>query len=153
MTKSTIKKEEIATGGLRFVTPSSSDCRPFPVSVTHFRSFQFQFLILSHPPQALVSSTHLAVVVGHGEQSNGAVGVAAVADRRHVSVPHDWHAGQRLARGVRVRDGVALPGRRGQLGAQREVLLDLLVLALVEVEFGVLQVALYLWQEADAPVR
>lgn len=89
-------------------------------------------------------------MVGHGEQSNGAVGVAAVADRGHVSVPHDWHGGQPLARGV--RDGVALPGRRGQLGAEREVLLDLLVLGLVEVEFGVLQVALYLWQEADAPV-
>lgn len=92
-------------------------------------------------------------MVAHGEQGNGAVGVAAVADRGHVPVPHDWHGGQRLARGVRVRDGVALPGRRGQLGAEREVLLDLLVLGLVEVELGVLQVALYLWQEADAPVQ
>lgn len=55
--------------------------------------------------------THLAVVAGHGEQSNGAVGAAAVADGRHVSVPHDWHGGQPLAGGVRVRDSVALPGR------------------------------------------
>lgn len=85
--------------------------------------------------------THLTVVTGHGEQGNGACGVAAVADRGHVSVPHDRHGGQLLlARGVWVRHGVALPGRRGE----RQVLLDLLVLALVEVELGVLQVALYL---------
>lgn len=92
-------------------------------------------------------------MVAHGEQGNGAVGVAAVADGGHVSIPHDWHGGQRLAGGVRVRDGVALPGRRGQLRAKREVLLDLLVLALVEVELGVLQVALYLWQKTDTPVH
>lgn len=54
-------------------------------------------------------------MVGHGQQSNGAVGVAAVADGGHVPVPHDRHGGQRLARGVRVRDGMALPARRGQL--------------------------------------
>lgn len=90
--------------------------------------------------------THLAVVIGHGEQGNRAVGVAAVADGGHVSIPHDRHGGQRLAGGMRMRHGVALPGRRGQLGAQRQVLLDLLILALVEVELGVLQVALYLQQ-------
>lgn len=84
----------------------------FPVSVTHFHSFQFQFCF----PQPYFTfflfifvSTHLGVMVGHGKQSNGAVGVAAVADGGHVSVPHDWHGGQRLARGVRVRDAVALP--------------------------------------------
>lgn len=73
-------------------------------------------------------------MIGHGEQGDGAVGVAAVADGGHVSVPHDGHRGQRLAGSVRMRHGVALPGRRGQLGAQRQVLLDLLILALVEVE-------------------
>lgn len=83
-------------------------------------------------------------MVAHAEKGDGAVGVAAVADRGHVSVPHDGHAGQRLARGVGVRDGVALAGRGGQLGAQRQVLLDLLVLRLVEVVLGVLQVAVYL---------
>lgn len=83
-------------------------------------------------------------MVAHAEEGDGAVGVAAVADRGHVSVPHDGHAGQRLARGVGVRDGVALAGRGGQLGAQRQVLLDLLVLRLVEVVLGVLQVAVYL---------
>lgn len=92
-------------------------------------------------------STHLAVVTGHSEQGNGAVGVAAVADRGHVSIPHDRHGGQRLARGVWMLNGVALPGRRGQLGAQRQVLLDLLILGLVEVELGVLQVAVYLQQK------
>ena len=61
-----------------------------------------------------------------------------------MSVPHDRHGGQRLAGGVWMWNGVALPGRRGQLGAQRQVLLDLLVLGLVEVELGVLQVAVYL---------
>lgn len=91
-------------------------------------------------------------MVGHGQQSNGAVGVAAVADGGHVPVPHDRHGGQRLARGVRVRDGMALPARRGQLWAEREVLLNLLVLSLVEVELGVLQVTLYLKQKTEAPV-
>lgn len=84
-------------------------------------------------------------MIGHSEQGNGAVGVTAVADRGHVSVPHDRHGGQ-LARGVWMRNGVALPGRRGQLGAQCQVLLDLLILGLVEVELGVLQVAVYLQQ-------
>lgn len=88
--------------------------------------------------------THLAVVIGQREQGHRAVGVAAVADRRHVSVPHDRRGGQRLAGGVRMRHGVAQPGRGGQLGAQRQVLLDLLTLGLVEVELGVLQVVLYL---------
>lgn len=91
-------------------------------------------------------------MVGHGQQSNGAVGVAAVADGGHMPVPHDRHGGQRLARGVRVRDGMALPARRGQLWAEREVLLNLLVLSLVEVELGVLQVTLYLKQKTEAPV-
>lgn len=86
-------------------------------------------------------------MIGHSEKGNRAVGIAAVADRGHVSVPHDWHGGQRLARGVRMRNGVALPGRRGQLGAQCQVLLDLLILGLVEVELGVLQVAMYLQQK------
>lgn len=58
-----------------------------------------------------MSPTHLAVVVAHAQEGHGAVGVAAVADRRHVSVPHDGQAGQRLSRGVGVRDGVALAGR------------------------------------------
>lgn len=83
-------------------------------------------------------------MIGHSEEGNGAVGVAAVADGGHVSIPHDWHGGQRLALGVWMRNSVALPGRRGQLGAQRQVLLDLLILGLVEVKLGVLQVALYL---------
>lgn len=90
-------------------------------------------------------------MAGHGKQSNGAVGVAAVADGSYVPISHDWHGGQRLARSMRVGDGVALPARRGQLGAEREVLLNLLVLCLVEVELGVLQVALYLWQKTEAP--
>lgn len=86
-------------------------------------------------------------MIGHIEEGNGAVWVAAVAHGGHVSVPHDGHGGQRLALGVGVRDSVALPGRRGQLGAQRQVLLDLLILGLVEVVLGVLQVALYLQQK------
>ncbi len=86
-------------------------------------------------------------MIGHSEQGNGAVGVAAVADRGHVSIPHNRHGGQGLARCVWMLNGVALPGRRGQLGAQRQVLLDLLILGLVEVELGVLQVAVYLQQK------
>lgn len=89
-------------------------------------------------------STHLAVMIGHSEKSNGAVGIAAVADRGHVSIPHDRHRGQRLAGSMRMRNGVALSGRRGKLGSQCKILLDLLVLVLVEVELGVLQVTLYL---------
>lgn len=119
--------------------------------------FQFQFCI----PQPRITfffvfrfqSTHLAVLVAHGEQSNGAVGVAAaVANGGHVPVPHDWHGGKRLARGVRVRDGVALPARRGQLWAECEVLLHLLVLGLVEMELRVLQVTLDLQQKTEASV-
>lgn len=86
-------------------------------------------------------------MTGHAEQGDGAVGVTAVADGRHVSVPHDRHGAQRLAGGVRVQNGVSLPGRRGQFGAKGQVLLDLLILGLVEVELGVLQVVLYLYQE------
>lgn len=41
---------------------------------------------------------------------------------------------------------MALPCCGGQLGAQRQVLLDLLVLRLVQVELGVLEVAVYLRQ-------
>ncbi|KAG7240716.1 hypothetical protein INR49_026605 [Caranx melampygus] len=96
-------------------------------------------LDLSAGNYSIHMATHLAVVIGHGEQGDRAVGVAAVADGGHVSVPHDGHRGQWLAGSVRMRHGVALPGRRGQLGAQRQVLLDLLILALVEVELGVLQ--------------
>lgn len=83
-------------------------------------------------------------MVAHAQEGHRAVGVAAVADRGHVSVPHDGHNGQRLSWWMGVRDGVALAGRAGKLGAQRQVLLDLLVLRLVEVELGVLQVAVYL---------
>lgn len=86
-------------------------------------------------------------MVGHREEGDRAAGVAAVADGRHVSIPHDRHGGQRLAGGVRMHNGVALPSRRGQLGAQRQVLLYLLVLALVEVELGVFQVVMYLQQQ------
>lgn len=118
----------------------------------HFDFFQFQFHIFS--PVILETRTlsffhvsaHLAVMIGHSEKGYGAVGVAAVTDRGHVSVPHDRHSGQWLARGVRMWNGVALPGRRGQLGAQCQVLLDLLILGLVKVELGVLQVAVYLQQ-------
>lgn len=92
-------------------------------------------------------STHLAVVVCHREEGDRAAGVAAITDRCHVSIPHDRHGGQRLARGVGMHNGVALPSRRGQLGAQCQVLLYLLVLALVEVELGVFQVAMYLRQQ------
>lgn len=101
---------------------------------------QFQFHIFS--------IIYLAVLTGHGEQGDRAVGVAAVAHGGHAAVPEDGHGGQWLARGVRVRHAVALAGRRGQLGAQRQVLLDLLTLALVEVELGVLQVALYLREKS-----
>lgn len=83
-------------------------------------------------------------MIGHSEKSNGAVGIAAVADRGHVAVPHDRHSGQRLAGSMRMRNSVALSGRRGKLGSQCKILLDLLVLVLVEVELGVLQVTLYL---------
>lgn len=121
-------------------------CCIFTFVQSHFKFYQFQFHIFSHI-KIHIQSTHLAVVIGHSEQGNGAVGVAAVADRGHVSVPHDGHGGQRLARGVWMLNGVALPGRRGQLGAQRQVLLDLLILRLVEVELGVLQVAVYLQQK------
>lgn len=140
------------------MTHSSPVCEPvygsnllsqfhsFPVTaITHFDFSQFQFHIFNNIKVSFpCESTHLAVVIGHSEQGNGAVGVAAVADGGHVSVPHDRRGGQLLAGGVRVRNGVALPGRRGQLGAQSQVLLDLLILGLVEVELGVLQVALYL---------
>lgn len=85
-------------------------------------------------------------MIAHSEKCNRAVGVAAVADRGHVSISHDRHGGQRLARVVRMWNGVALPGRRGQLGAQCQVLLDLLILGLVEVKLGVLQVTMYLKQ-------
>lgn len=85
-------------------------------------------------------------MVGHGEQGDGAVGVAAVADGRHVSVPHDGDGGERLARGVWVCNAVALPGRR----RQRQVLLHLLVLALLQVELGVFQVAVYLWGKEES---
>lgn len=85
-------------------------------------------------------------MTGQSEQGDGTVGVAAVADSGHMSVPHDGHRGQRLAGRVRMRDGVALPGGRGQLGAQRQILLDLLILGLVEVKFGVLQMAVNLQQ-------
>lgn len=67
------------------------------------------------------------MVVGHGHQ--GAAGAVGVVD-----VAHDGHGGQRLA------GAVGVGRRRGQLGAQRQVLLDLL--ALVEVELGALQLAL-----------
>lgn len=129
-----------------------------PVSMTHVHSFfSFSFVFLSHASLFFFlfrfRSTHLAVLVAHGEQSNGAVGVAAaVANGGHVPVPHDWHGGQRLARGVRVRDGVALPARRGQLWAECEVLLHLLVLGLVEMELRVLQVTLDLRQKTEASV-
>lgn len=116
----------------------------------HFESFQFQFHTFSPVILEILTLSvfhvpaYLAVVIGHREKGYGAVGVAAVTDRGHVSVPHDWHGGQRLARGVRMWNGVALPGRRGQLGAQCQVLLDLLILGLVKMELGVLQVAVYL---------
>ncbi len=90
-------------------------------------------------------------MVSHSEQGNRAVGVTAVADGGHVSIPHDRNGSQRLARGVWMRNGVALPGRRGKLGAQRQVLLDLLILGLVEVELRVLQVAMYLQQNQIIP--
>lgn len=137
---------------------SSDSCILFPSAWHIFTPFSFSFVFLYHTSPYLFIflfsflSTHLAVMVGHGQQSNGAVGVAAVADGGHVPVPHDWHGGQCLARGVRVRDGVALSARRGQLWAEREVLLNLLVLGLVEVELGVLQVALYLWRKKEAPI-
>lgn len=83
-------------------------------------------------------------MIGHRKQGNRAVGVTAVTDGGHVSVPHDRHGGECLARGVRMCHGVARCGRGGQLGAQRQVLLHGLILALVEMELGVLQVALYL---------
>lgn len=126
-------KKITVTGFLQVTCLGSDSWNLFPVSMTHI-------------------FTHLAVMVAHGQQSNGAVGVTAVADGGYVPVPHDGHGGQRLARGVRVRDGVALPAWRGQLWAEREVLLNLLVLGLVEVELGALQVALYLWQQREAPV-
>lgn len=85
-------------------------------------------------------------MIAHSEKCNRAVGVAAVTDRGHVSISHDRHGGQRLARVVRMWNGVALTGRRGQLGAQCQVLLDLLILGLVEVKLGVLQVTMYLKQ-------
>lgn len=83
-------------------------------------------------------------MTGQREQGNRAVWVAAVTDWGHVSVPHDWHGSQRLAGGVWVLHGVTRTRRGGQLGAQRQVLLHRLVLALVEMELGVLQVALHL---------
>lgn len=86
-------------------------------------------------------------MIVHSEKCNRAVGVAAVADRGHVSISHDRHGRQLLARVVRMWNGVALPGRRGQLGAQCQVLLDLLILGLVEVKLGVLQVTMYLKQK------
>lgn len=134
-------------------------CRNFalPVTALHIWSFsQFQFHIFSNTIfHGFFShkSTHLAVVIGHAEQGDGAVGVAAVTDRGHVSVPHDRRGGQRLVRGVRVQNGVALPGRRGQLGAQSQVLLDLLILGLMQVELGVLQVALDLQRKQTGSVR
>lgn len=90
---------------------------------------------------------YLAVVIGQSKQGDGAVGVAAVADSGHVSIPHDWHSGQRLAGGVWMLHSVTLSGRRGQLGAQSQVLFYLLILGLVEVKFGVLQMALNLQQK------
>lgn len=86
-------------------------------------------------------------MIGQSKQGNRTVGVTAVADSRHVSIPHDWYSGQWLAGGVWMQHGMALSGRRGQLGAKREVLLYLLVLGLVEVKFGVLQVALNLQEK------
>lgn len=118
--------------------------------------FQFQFhnhhYVSSHCDTLIFHrSTHLAVMVSHSEQSNRAVGVAAVADGGHVSIPHDRDGSQRLARGVWMRNGVALPGGRRKLWAQRQVLLDLLILGLVEVELRVLQVAVYLQQNQNHP--
>lgn len=50
--------------------------------------------------------THLAVViVGEREQGDGAPRGAAVGSRRHVSVAHDGHRAQGLAR-MRVADRV-----------------------------------------------
>lgn len=91
--------------------------------------------------------THLAVVIGQTKQGNRAVGVAAVTDSGHMSIPHDWHSGQWLAGGVWMLHGVNLSSRRGQLGAQRQILFYLLILGLVEVKFGVLQMALDLQQK------
>lgn len=45
-------------------------------------------------------SSHLAVVAAHRQQGDWAVRVAPITDSRHVSIPHDRHGGQRLARGV-----------------------------------------------------
>lgn len=77
-------------------------------------------------------------MVGHGEQGDRAVGIAAIADGGHVPISHNRHCGQRLAGGMWMRHTVTLSGRGGQLGAQSQVLLHWLTLALVEMELGIL---------------
>lgn len=86
----------------------------------------------------ITGSTHLTVViVGQREQGDGASRCAAVAHGWHVSVAHDGHRAQGLAR---VRVGLA-----SKFAAQSKVLFDLL--GLVEVVLGVLQMTLNLQKE------
>lgn len=94
---------------------------------------RFQFHVFLIIFLFLFLSTYLTVVVCHCQQGDRAVGVAPITDSCHVSIPHDRHCGQGLAGCVWMRQCVIGSGRRGKLGAQGQVLLHWLVLAL-EVE-------------------